>query len=129
MTIQSDLALIYIALAHSTDQDLSGPEVEAISKRLRAWQTHATEETVLSAIKNALGVYTEATAKEEVERAVQRIRTEIEQDLRQTIVDDLVEIALADNRFLHEEGSMIGQLARAWEVHIEENQHGSWTVL
>ncbi|MEX1054417.1 MAG: hypothetical protein WED81_00200, partial [Rhodothermales bacterium] len=66
-TIQRDLALIYIALAHSTDQELSGPEVDAISKRLRAWQTHATQETVLSAIKDALGAYTEATAKEEVE--------------------------------------------------------------
>lgn len=125
-----DLALIYIALAHSTDQDLSQPEVDTISARLRAWQTHATEETVLSAIKDALEEYTHERAHDGIEQAVRRVRDELDDEMRQMIVDDLTDIALSDDKFLYAEGSFIGDLARAWNVRItEEPESGSWSVL
>ncbi len=129
-SILRDLALIYIALAHSTDQDLSTPEVETISARLRAWQTQVTEETVLSAIKDALEDYTQESAHPEVERAVRRVRDELDHEKREMIVDDLTEIAMADDKFLFEEGSFIGDLARAWDVHIDEPvaDDNPWTV-
>lgn len=130
-SILRDLALMYIALAHSTDQDLSEPEVRVISERLRAWQTEATEETVLSAIKDALEDYTHDRAREGVEAAVRRVRDELEPDVRRAIVVDLTDIALADDKFLYAEGSFIGELARAWDVHVEEDGDGaqSWSVL
>lgn len=130
-SILRDLALIYIALAHSTDQDLSEVEVDAISDRLRAWQSQVTEETVLSAIKDALEDYTQESAHPEVERAVRRVRDELDQQQREMIVDDLTEIAMADDKFLYEEGSFIGDLARAWDVHIEAPvaDDNPWTVL
>jgi uncharacterized tellurite resistance protein B-like protein len=130
-SILRDLALIYIALAHSTDQDLSEPEVRVISERLRAWQTEAAEETVLSAIKDALEDYTHERAREGVEAAVRRVRDELEPDVRRAIVVDLTDIALADDKFLYAEGSFIGELARAWDVHVEEDGDGaqSWSVL
>ncbi len=127
--ILRDLALLYIALAHSTDQDLSEPEVQTISARLRAWQTQATEETVLSAIKDALEDYTHERAHAEVERAVKRVRDELDGTLRQKIVVDLTEIALSDDKFLYAEGSFIGELARAWDVHVTDEDARPWSVL
>lgn len=125
-----DLALIYISLAHSTDQDLSESEVEVISERLRKWHTQATEETVLSVIKDALEDYTHERAREGVERAVRRIRDESDQEMRRTIVADLTDIALADDKFLHAEGSFIGELAQAWDVHVsEEDDSKTWSIL
>ena len=128
-SILRDLALIYIALAHGTDQDLSEPEVQMISQRLRGWQTQATEETVLSAIKDALEDYTHERAQTEVERAVGRVRDELELEFRQAIVDDLTEIALSDDKFLYAEGSFIGDLARAWDVHVTDQETQPWSVL
>ena len=130
-SILRDLALIYIALAHSTDQDLSEAEVKVISERLRAWQTEATEETVLSAIKDALEDYTHERAREGVETAVRRVRDELDDEMRRKIVADLTDIALADDKFLYAEGSFIGELARAWNVRVEEEGEGarSWSIL
>lgn len=130
-SIIRDLALIYIALAHGTDQELSRVEVEEISRRLGAWQTQATEETVLSAIKDALEDYTEETARSEVDAAVRRVREMMDQDQLSTIVDDLTRIAMSDDKFLHEEGTFIGDLAHAWNVHEEANDEGGtpWSVL
>lgn len=130
-SILRDLALIYIALAHGTDQDLSEIEVDVISQNLRAWQTEVTQETVLSAIKDALEDYTQESARVEVERAVRRVRDEIDQERRELIVDDLTEIAMADDKFLHEEGTFIGELARLWDVHDAAVGGGAaspWTV-
>lgn len=127
--ILRDLALLYIAMAHSTDQELSEPEVQSISERLRAWQTQATEETVLSSIKDALEDYTHERAHTEVERAIKRVREELDDDLRRRIVVDLTEIALADDKFLYAEGSFIGELARAWGVHINDDDTGPWSIL
>lgn len=126
-----DLALIYITLAHGADQDLSRVEVEAISRRLKAWKTQVTEETVLSAIKDALEDYTEDSVRSEVEAAVRRVRDEVDPDLRREIVDDLTEIAISDDKFLHEEGAFIGDLARAWGVHVGavERDDTPWSVL
>lgn len=126
-----DLALIYITLAHGTDQDLSKVEVETISRRLSAWQSQVTEETVLSAIKDALEEYTQEKGRSQVEAAIRRVRDEVDRDLRKTIVDDLTEIAMADDKFLHEEGAFIGDLARTWNVHAEADERRSvpWSVL
>lgn len=128
-SILRDLALIYIAMAHGTDQDLAEPEVQMISQRLRGWQTQATHETVLSAIKDALEDYTHERAHAEVERAVQRVRDELDLELRQAIVNDLTEIALSDDKFLYAEGSFIGDLARAWDVHVTDQDVEQWSVL
>ena len=128
-SILRDLALIYIALAHGTDQDLSEPEVQMISERLRGWQTQATEETVLSAIKDALEDYTHERARAEVERAVRRVTDEVDINLRQMIVDDLTEIALSDDKFLYAETSFIGDVARAWGVHVTDQEAHPWSIL
>lgn len=130
-SILRDLALIYIALAHGTDQDLSQAEVDMISDRLRAWQSQVGEETVLSAIKDALEDYTQESAHPEVERAVRRVRDELTTEQREAIIEDLTEIAMADDKFLSEEGSFIGDLARAWRTSISEPvaEESPWTVL
>lgn len=127
-----DLALIYIALAHSTDEQLDEVEVDAIAQRLHAWQAEVKEETVLSAIKDALEEYLQRDARQEVQAAVVNVREAIPQDLRQFIVDDLVGIAMADGRFIHEESSFIGEIAQAWGVHMTAPSDGEsrpWSLL
>lgn len=125
-----NLALIYIALAHSTDEELSDPEVETIAGRLRAWQ-HVRTETVASALKEALDDYVKDDADKRVRQAVFAIRDALPEPERQHIVDDLMEVALADGRFLFDESSFIGELAGAWNVRAGEAARARtpWSIL
>jgi len=127
-----NLALIYIALAHAADHHLSDSEVNAIAERLRGWQ-NGTSKTVLSALKEALDDYVKEEAQERVNAAILTVRDHIPQHQRQQILDDLMEIAIADGKFTHGESSFIGGLAHAWDVHESDGQkvngHTWWSVL
>ncbi len=125
------LALIYIALAHSTDRDLDDDEVHAIAARLQQWQ-EGTSKTVLSALKEALDRYTDDEAQDSVMAAIDAVRESIPAEQRRRILDDMTEIAMADGKFLYDEGSFIGELAKSWDVHISDSsaeEGGGWTIL
>ena len=129
-----DLALIYLTLAHGTDEDLTDDEVEAIASELYEWQEEVREESVLSAIKGALALYEREDALDQVNAAIENVRDALSEDDRQLILDDLVEIAMADGQYMHEESTFIGELASAWNVGVsgEDAGHwaaGAWTVL
>lgn len=127
-----DLALIYLTLAHGTDEDLDDAEVDAIAEVLGDWQDEAGQETALSAIKGALALYERDDALEQVNAAISNVRDEVPDEQREQVLDDMVEIAMADGRFLHEESSFIGELAEAWDVSISEYEDWAgqaWSVL
>jgi uncharacterized protein YfkK (UPF0435 family) len=128
--VLNDLALIYIALAHATDQQLSDAEMGAIAERLRAWQDESTE-TVLGALKQALDDYVADESGERIVRAVGQVGERVPADIRQRILDDLLGIAMADDRFLFSESSFISDIERAWGVHASarDNAAGGWSVL
>ena len=130
-----DLALIYLTLAHGTDEDLADEEVDTIAEELREWQSQEVrEESVLSAIKGALALYERDDALAQVNAAIRSVGEALGAEDRQLILDDLVEIAMADGQYMHEESTFIGELAGAWDVSAggEEAGHwasGAWTVL
>ena len=132
-----DLALIYLTLAHGTDEDLTDEEVDTIAEELHEWQEEVRQESVLSAIKGALALYEREDALDQVNAAIRSVRNEISVEDRQLILDDLVEIAMADGRYMHEESTFIGELADAWDVSADEGEgdarghwaSGAWTVL
>lgn len=127
-----DLALIYLALAHSTDASLEQIEVDTIADRLRPWQDSAAAESLTGAVKDALDLYVREDADREVHAAVARIQEACSPERRQTIIEDLIEVAMADDRFLYKESSFIGELAQAWEVHLHtrpEEEDRKWSIL
>ena len=127
-----DLALIYLTLAHGTDEDLNDAEVDTIAEVLRVWQDETQQETRLSAIKDALARYERDDALDQVNKAIRRVGEAVPEARREQILDDLVEIALADGQFLHAESTFIGELAEAWEVSLAEREDWAgqaWTVL
>ena len=130
-----DFALIYLTLAHGTDEDLSEEEVDAIAEELREWQDQVREESVLSAIKGALALYEREDALDQVNAAIRSVGEQLSEEDRQLILDDLVEIAMADGQYMHEESTFIGELAEAWGVSASGETGaghwaaGAWTVL
>ena len=127
-----DLALIYIALAHGTDQKLDDAEMDIIARRLQDVQAGLSQGTVLSAVKEALDDYTQDDASQRIDEAVQRLRVAVPQSLRRRILRDLTEIGKADDQFLYEEARYIGALVEAWKVNLTDLVAASaatWSVL
>lgn len=131
LTVLQHLALIYIALAHATDEDLSRQEINTIARKLKEWET-GDSEVVLRAIDDAMNVYVQAGAEQRVIEAIKYIRLTVAVERRQKILDDLVSIAMADDRFISEESSFIRDLVRAWEVYpgrTTSDRPASWSLL
>ena len=127
-----DLALIYIALAHGTDQNLDDAEMEIIVRRLQEVQAGVSQGTVLRAVKEALDDYTQDDARRRVDEAVQRLRVAVPQSLRRRILLDITEIGKADHKFLYKEAQYIGELIAAWKVNLTDLVAESatmWSIL
>lgn len=112
--ILHDLALVYLALAHGTDDRLDGAELDMVAARLAEVQAGLSGGTVLHAVKAALDAYTGRDAEARLRQAVGNLRTSVPPPMRRRVIRDLTEIGKADDRFLFEEASFIGQLVAAW---------------
>lgn len=139
----SDLACLYLHLAHGADHHLSDDEIDVLTDRLRSWQAAAKSDQLEEAVREAVDAYRNDTSNEELESTMARLAGDLSVELRRRIIDDLVEIAVADGRYLHEEGSFIGMLAERWELHVDarpaeearmwsiipqDRQDGRWSV-
>ena len=127
-----DLALIYIALAHGTDQNLDAAEMDIIARRLQDVQSGVSQGTVLRAVKEALDDYMQDDAYHRVDEAVQRLRVTVPQSLRRRILLDLTEIGKADDKFLYEEAQYIGELVAVWKVNLTDlvaESAATWSIL
>ncbi|MEM6337188.1 MAG: hypothetical protein AAF752_11520, partial [Bacteroidota bacterium] len=52
-----NLALLYLAIAHGTDQSLTDDELEVMVRRLRDWAPELSEDDVKMVILEASAVY------------------------------------------------------------------------
>ena len=111
-----DLALIYLALAHRADDELSQRELDAITKKLAEWLPAALPSDVVIIVSEALHVYARGADDHLISRAVARVKQAVPQHQRSAIITDLEYVARADDVMLVEEKAIISELARAWGV-------------
>lgn len=126
-----ELAYIYIALAHGTDEHLSDEELDQIAERLKGWEID-TAQTVTSALKEAMDDYVSDGAPSRLERAVRVVREAFPKERRETLLNDLTEIALADGAFLYRESAFIDRIRTMLDAHLESRDGyigRSWSIL
>ena len=114
-----DLVLIYITLAHRTDQSLSRDEVEAISEKIGEWLPNASDEVIEHILHEAMRVYQEEGART-FEDAVAAVKASVPAYQRAAVLDDLRYIADADGVLLVEERVMIEKIAEAWDCDTSD---------
>lgn len=114
-----NLALVYLALAHDTDHDLTNDEVDAITARLRPWAA-VSAGTVVGALKQAMDLYASGEGDAHVRAALASLHDDLSDGERAQIVEDLMEIAEADGRFLFRESTFIGDVTRAWNLRSDD---------
>ncbi|MFQ5569033.1 MAG: TerB family tellurite resistance protein [Rhodothermales bacterium] len=135
-----DLALIYIALAYGTDQDLSEDELAMITEVLQEWRDNFPADEVQDVVMEAVAIYMKAGSEREVMRSINALKEQLSLEDRQRALDDVVRIAKADGLVLSTELDLIHQLAEAWEIRtlddglidsmeVTSEGESSWSLL
>lgn len=124
-TIFHDLSLVYLVMAHSTDAELSTPEIDAIVQRLGDWKRELSEEDVRAIIRSTLRFYAQGPDEQALQESVASIRRSLPVIQRLAALDDLVYIAEADGDVNENERAMIDTLAQAWGVAVRLNGRAS----
>lgn len=120
-TLLHDLGLIYLALAHSTDDDLSTPEIDAIIERLQDWKSGLNETDARNVVRTALRFYAEGPDETALQRSVLAVKTHLPIIQRLAALDDIVYVAEADGHLNDHEKTLIGSLADAWGLGVRLN--------
>ena len=113
-----DVGLMYIVLAHGSDNTISEVEIAAMVMRLKDWQPNLDEEAIRRVLREALAFYSDDPSQEALQQSVQTIREMMSAVHRLVLVDDLVFIAQADGEMNDIEKEMIDNLSQSWGVSI-----------
>ncbi len=111
-----DLALIFIALAYGTDQELHEDELATITDVLQQWRDNFPADEVQDVVMEAVAIFTGDEADLEVLNSMNALKQQLSLDDRHRALKDLVRIAEADGVLLHGERELIYQLAEVWEI-------------
>ncbi len=115
------MTLIYVVVAHSTDNDLSLAEIEAIVERVREWDASLDEEAARDVLRDALAFYAQEPDEDVLGQTIMTIKNSLAPMRRLILLDDLYYIAYADGTFKENERAMITSLADAWGISIRLN--------
>lgn len=111
-----DLALIFLALAYGTDEDLTDDELATITDVLQDWRDDFPADEAQDVVMEAIAVLLEDDADDEVLRAIDQLRQQLSAQERRRALEDVMRIAEADGVLLSDEQNLIQRLADAWEL-------------
>ena len=111
-----DLALIYIALAYGTDEELSEDELATITDVLQEWRDDFPADEVQDVVMEAVAIYLKDDAENEVIRSIDALKAQLSHEDRERALEDVMRIAKADGVVLRTERDLIHRLAVAWEM-------------
>lgn len=116
-----ELAFLYIVVAHSANNDLTGEEIEVMIERLQEWQPNMSTEEVRDVLRRSLQVYAEEPEQSLIQQSVETLKEALPLVQRLTVLDDLNTVAHADGGLTRNERELIMNLARAWDVNVRLN--------
>lgn len=108
-----DIALIYLIMAHSTDNDLNDHEIAAVVERLQGWQPELPQDDIHHVLRGALAFYASGPDEEALRKSLTAIRETLPLFQRLALLNDLIFVAESDGRFGEEEKKMFESLSKA----------------
>lgn len=116
-----ELAFLYIVVAHSANNDLSGEEIEVILDRLGEWQPQMSREEIRDVFRRSLQVYADEPEQDLIQESVETLKEVLPLVQRLTVLDDLNSVAYADGALTRNERELIMYLAQAWDINVRLN--------
>ena len=117
-TLLHDLGLLYIVLAHSTDNKISNSEIAAMLERLGQWQPELDEPELRTLLHASLRLYSTSPGRDELMRSVSALKQALPHLQRLVVLDDLIYIAECDGDVSEYEQEIINSLSQAFDVHV-----------
>lgn len=109
-----NVALLFVALAHRTDGDLSLKELEVIFEKLRGHLPEADEATLMYLMQEALRAYDEGRMLDAVEAAAHAVRDGASSKKRAQLTQEMFEVAAADGYTRSDALRYIGRMNLMW---------------
>ena len=120
-TLVHDIGLIYLALAHGTDTELSDSELDVMIQEMRRWRPSLSEAEAKEMIMECLSIYLSDDRDKELKRAIITIRRDADSNKKIAVLNDMVDLAEADGIVLFTEKQLVKSLSKIWEVDIHES--------
>lgn len=118
----SRLALLYLSMAHRSDEFLSTAELESVTESLAQRAGHDAA-AVQAVVMQELERFTQREDLDEIVLAAAReLADELSAVERDEVLGDLGKIAQADGVVLKHESGLLRTLARMWEVPLREDE-------
>ena len=117
-----DIALVFLALAYSTDADLSDEEVDSISEALKRWRPKAEDHEIHEIVMESASVFFETDAEQEVVLSVRTLGDALNIEQRRQVLEDAMRIAEADGVLLNAEQNLLSVLAGAWDIKATKDR-------
>ena len=120
-TALHDLGLVYLALAHGADADLSPDEKVLMGEKLQEWSDRASEpmQGTDEILNDVMLVYMGKASDQMLQASVISLKQTLEKPLRVAVLNDLADMASADGQLVGGEVSFIQHLVSEWEVERE----------
>jgi uncharacterized tellurite resistance protein B-like protein len=123
-----DISLMYVIVAHSTDNEISEAEITAMLARLSDWQPELEESEIRGVLREALGFYSRDPGQKALRHSVHNIRERLPVVHRLVLLDDLAFIAHADGDIGDNAKEMLGSLSKSWGIGVRVTGHDEEVV-
>jgi uncharacterized tellurite resistance protein B-like protein len=117
-----DLALVYVVLAHATDEELSEAEIAAILERMQEWHDQISEDEAREVLREVLAFYSEQPTGEALEASMRAIKEVLPVVQRLVALEDLMSLASVEGDCNQHKCQMIEDIAEAWEVPVRTDE-------
>lgn len=116
-----DLGLVYLALAHGTDSDLTSNEKVMMGEKLQEWSDRSPfpMQGISEILDDVMLVYMGKSSNQMLQASVVSLKETLEKPLRIAVLNDLADVATADGHLRKGEVSFIQYLVNEWEVENE----------
>ena len=125
------LATVYVSLAFRSSEELPDSYREAIVDRVADWTLESvSREKVGTVVDEAVQTVRSEEGRIALSKSIRSLSLFADLEMRRSFLYDLVQLALNDDWYMHEEGRFISAVARRWDVHpAEEGRTRLWSVM
>jgi len=122
-----DLALLYLFLAHATDDDLNPVERSTILERLHAWRPKVAASRIDKILNEVMLTYMGTYGRDMLDMSIASLKESLHSERRVEVLNDMATLATVDGVLAPGEIAFIQRLARFWDVEddVPGMQRGS----
>ncbi len=124
------LATVYVSLAFRASSEPSEEYLDEIVRRVAQWTAGIPRDDISAVVLSSVSTVRSESGRRALAESIRALSLITDLETRRSFLYDLVQLALHDDWYMHEEGRFISAVARRWDVHpAEEGRSRLWSVM